>query len=495
MVAVLLLVALTLEARPVFAVDIPFTRLFFGGSLRSLLDDEAHYPHSYVTAEYSYWDIYYERRGARLHSYHQQSGSLTTIYRTNALLLGGSAWIDDLSLDQENVYTDTDRMVGSADDVGAKAIVGYTIARDLPLGVTAIEAVGAAGADSAFVGDLEIRLSWGSRVNLLVKGETFSSEIEIEEEVLGSTFPFHFPFNTDRWFGRLQVDAPTHFHFRTWGLYETNQGEDDVVQGFENRLWVERAGIGGSVDYRLEPWYRLDVAPRPSPDFGRGPGLRARFDYTTIDSDIEMRYNDVRYLHLDGLQCDNVVARLDVVPLRWWSIFGGWERLEVEHHGDSFFDVWPFTIWDIFTAKRYRLDDMESTLDTWFAGSAARVESGRFRGELAGRFEWWDSATELDWLERVDVLFPFFFRYERHSESSSFDTEHAVQVDLALWWRFGSAALRLAGRATIPLDEDEPAGAETPGGPPGPGGPPPPPPTDDSTHGGLIGTIELCIGY
>jgi hypothetical protein len=291
------------------------------------------------------------------------------------------------------------------------------------------------------------------------------------------------------------VNAQSAWRFRVWGFYETNSGEGEVVQGFENRVWVERGGAGASLDYKLEPSHRLALTPRVLDPGARGPGVRLRAAYTAAEGELGMYYNDVRYLHVDGLEIENPIARLDVVPIDWLSVFGGWERLRAEHHGDSYFDVWPFTIWDIFQARRYRLDDLESTLDTWFVGATGRAESGRFLGELAGRFEWWDSATQLEWLERIDVLFPFFFRYERHEETWDLGTDYALQLDAALWWRFGAASVRVSGRATIPFEEGEETSGGGSGGPPGGGGTPAPAPGEDSTHGGLIGTVEMVIGY
>jgi hypothetical protein len=457
------------------------------------LDDAAHYPSSFISLEASYWDVYYERRGASLHDYDQWTVSATAVGRRGGVLLGASAWGDNLSLRQQNVYTDADRMVGSRDNDGGKVIAGYHLVRDLPLALSGIEMVGAAGSNGQFLGDVEARLSWGGDADFLFTWQTFANTLEMEEEIAGSIFPFHFPFETDRWFGRVQVNAPSACCFRAWGLYETNSGEGDVVKGFENRVWLGRGGGGVSLDYRLEPVHRLQLTPRLREAAGRGPGVRLHAAMTSADFDMAMYFNDVRYQHLDGLRIDNPIVRLDVVPLDRWSLFGGWERLRAEHHGNTFLDVWPFIIWDIFQATRYRLDDFESTLDTWFVGTSGRLEAGRFTGELAGRFEWWSNETSLEWLERVQVLFPFFFRYERHSEAWELETDYALQLDAALWWRFGFGSLRVSGRAAIPFDADKVEGNG--GGPPGDGGTPTPTPSEDSTHGGLMGTIELVFGH
>jgi hypothetical protein len=477
------------------AVDVPFTRVFFGRQFRSLLDDAAHYPASYISIEASYWDIYYERRGVHLHDYDQRTGSVTAVIRRGSFLLGAGIWGDDLSLRQENVYTDADGMAGSKENRGGKGIVGYTLARDLPLALTRVELLGAAGGNGQFLGEVEARLSWADAAELLVTAQTFANTLEVEQDIDGSRFPFHFPFATDRWFARVQVNAPSSCTLRAWGFYETNSGEGTVVRGFENRVWVERGGGGASVDYRLQPAHRLDLTPRLSDADARGPGVRVQAAYTGAECDLAMYFDEVRYLHLDRLRIDNPVVRLDVVPLGWLSVFGGWERLRVEHHGDSFFDAWPFTIWDIFQATRYRLDDLEGTLDTWFAGASGRLETGPLLGELAGRFEWWNQATSLDWLERVSVLFPFFFRYERHSETWEAEADYALQLDAALWWRFGAAALRVSGRAAIPFQGAEEGSGGGPAAPPGTGATPPAAPGEESSHGGLIGAVELVVGH
>ncbi|HET6348697.1 MAG TPA: hypothetical protein VFH88_06395 [Candidatus Krumholzibacteria bacterium] len=494
--AAFLIAALLAIPSASWAVDIPFTQLFFGRQFRSLLEDAAHYPASFVSAEGSYWDIYHERRNLRLQDYEQKMGAITAITHRGHLLLGVSAWTDRLSLEQENLYTDADRLTGQRENNGAKGIAGYSLARDLPLGVSRMDALAAAGGNGAFLGELELQLFWNDAASFLVVGETMSNALEVDEEINGSRFPFRFPFDTDRWFARFQLNTQPAC-IRAWGLYEGNSGSGDAVKEFENRVWWQRYGVGASLDYHLEPAYRLQLTPHLSPGVTRGPGARLRVDYTDATLDLAMYFQDVRYMHLDDLSITNPIVRLDVVPLPWLSFFGGWERLHAEHHGDSFFDVWPFTIWDVFTARRYRVGDFDTHLDTWFAGAAGRLEKKRFLGELSTRFEWWSSDTDLEWLERIDVLFPFFFRYESHQRSWSLGSDYAVQTDVAVWWRFTAAMwLRVSGRATVPIAAGGSAGGGAGDGSGGGGsaGGTPATPGTNSTHGGLIGTAEIVIG-
>jgi len=92
------------------------------------------------------------------------------------------------------------------------------------------------------------------------------------------------------------------------------------------------------------------------------------------------------------------------------------------------------------------------------------------------------------------VLFPFFFRYELHHESWEVTANHAAQLDTALWWKTGAVSIRLSGRAMFPFSTHRTHSSGGGGNPPPPGEPPAPRSTSDSTHGGLLGTLELVFG-
>jgi len=207
-----------------------------------------------------------------------------------------------------------------------------------------------------------------------------------------------------------------------------------------------------------------------------------------------MRYNGTRYLLLDGIETSNVSIRADVVPRSWFAPYVGWERLRVTHDGQSFFDIWPFVIWDVFTSKRYRIGEFDGYLDSWFVGLGGMLRRGSSTFEWSGRFEWWSGGADLVWFERIDILFPFFFDYERNDESRYLKPQYAVQLeavldlDLHRWARF-----RLSGSAAVPFGDsgDRPDFAPPTGG----GQPPASPDSGDITHGGLSGALEWIIGF
>lgn len=473
------------------ALEIPFVELLTGRPIRSIIDDAPHYPHSYLSLELRGWDIYHERRESTLHDYQQDAQLITAVWRGKQTLMGFTAGREALGVRQENVYTDADRLDGGRDQQGAMLLGGYRFVGNLPLGLTGAEVVAGAGSNGAFLGEVEVALAWGRRLTLLTKAERFSSEIVTSQQINGSSFPFHLPMTTSRAFGRLQLLPAARWRVRIEGLYGENSGAGDVVAGFENRLYFERWAGAFTFDRGVSPRYRLYLLP--ALEGGGGPGLRVRATYQEGDGRLGMRFDDVRYLYLDGLGWTDTGVRAEVVPLGWLTILGGWQRLRIQHAGGSFADVWPFVIWDVFQAKRYRLARLDTRLDVWYAGVGGRFESHRFLVELVGRVEWWDDVSRLDWLERVDILFPFFFRYEAHSENPEVGATNALQVDAALWFRFaGDTALRLSARATAPFRVGEGSGST---GPPGAGEPPASPGAtpEPSTHGGLSGSLELIV--
>jgi hypothetical protein len=490
--------ALTLAAalpRPGRALELPLRELFLGTAAPSLIEETLVRPSRYMLLRARYWDFYHERRGNTLQDYQQSAFLGRAIVRSGPFIAGVETGRSLLELKQENVYTDADRMRGERDLRGGELWVGFW-GDDYSRGgfFENLRVVGTAGYANGFAGAIEAELRWNRRGALRLGARTVETNLQLQEEIAGSVFPFHFPFRNDRVYGRLEVTPSPSLRARVSGAMETSHSDGEDVKGFENKLWNRRYTLAGLFDYRLQrpdPYRRL---PRLSDTPGRLPGTRLRLAHTDGDSDLGMHYKGTRYLQLTEVKIDNTLIRLDLMPAGFLSLFGGWERIRLAHRGDSFVDVWPFVIWDVFTAQRYRLGATDIHMDTWFAGLGAVVERGRIEMEFGARFEWWHDEGVLDWFKRFSVLYPFFFEYKKHEETIDIRPMYAMQLDPQLWLRASSwLTFRFSGRATVPFgarSEDEPS-AQSPGG----GGTTTPPvtPQDDRTHGGLSGTIEAIL--
>jgi hypothetical protein len=490
---VCLILAASLWCSPLSAFEIPLADLFWGPPSPSLIEDTAIYPPSHLSLEFGYWDIYHEKRGERFHDYHQASQRFRGIRQSERMLVGVRVTRASLSIEQENVYTDTDRMDGRAEVGEGELILGTTRLRgEYWGGAREFQITGSAGYRDGFAADLETLVGWGRYASVRLRMETFENNFAVSEEIAGYRFPFEFDYRTYRFSGEAESQPFGHYRFRLWGGFEESSGAGGESDGFENRPKSDRSSIAGEADYRLARRDRFQNTPRLLPGTGSFPGVRLAFSRNDAAVDLGMYMHGTRYLRLDNLRVTESTVQLDVVPVLWCSLIGGWQRIRVEHEGDSFFDVWPFTIWDVFAAKRYRLGDSDAELEAWYIGLGLLAETGWCQIDVASRFEWWDDGGVLNLLERVDDLFPFFFHYERTENDVDISAKYAIQVKPSFLFRLArNLDLRVFGRIAFPFGKEHVSGGETGGGgeSPSPGGH-----SEESTHGGIVGRVELIVG-
>jgi hypothetical protein len=484
-------VALSLCGRPsqVTAVEIPFESLLHGNPRRSLILDLEHYPPSFFSASTEYWDVYYEKRAPRYQDYHHSAQTVLGLRRFERWSLGLELGRAALTLEQDNVYTSADRMRGGREEMASQAIIGFETTGAYPAGISALRLYGAAGWREGFAGNFEAELRWSNRAKLRLQAETFGSYLEIDQEMNGFRFPLDFPFRTERYRGVAQV-MPRTWRIETWGDVELNSGDGDPDHGFANQLWFQRTELGFALSRGVDEFHRFHTVARRAR--GSGP-LAFRFALAAGrgDGDVAMSFDGTRYLHLDGLETSTTAARLDVVPLRWLAVFGGVDQLFIRNSGSSFFDPWPFYVWDVFVAKRYRLDDLDVRMATWYAGVGAMLQGRRVEFEVSARLERWDHESAVTVLERKDLLFPFFFTYEPFEKGASVPFDYALQLDPAVAWRITERLLlRAQARGLVPLHRKDSPSAEPPSSSTG-GSVETSPTGSGLTHGGLFGRLEI----
>jgi hypothetical protein len=436
------------------AVQIPYEHLFHGNPQTLLIRDLDHYPNSFLSVESEYWDLYYERRGGRYQDYHHSTQSVLNVTRWGSLMGGVTLGRAALTLEQDNLYTDSDRLRGQREDIAGKAILGIESERRYPLGVTAVELIGAAGWREGFAGDMETEVRWVDRATLRLQAQTFGSLLEIDEDINGFCFPFRFPFRTERYRGSFQI-TPEWWRVKAWGDAQWHSGDGEPESGFANQLWYERTEWGIVLSRRVAEFHRFHPVARLTGG-SRPFGFRLAVSQSSGMGDVAMYFEGTRYLHLDDLKTTTTSGRVDLAPFTWLSVFGGVDELRVRHEGRSFFDPWPFYIWDVFIAKRYRLADLDLRMKTWYLGVGSAYRGRRLDVELSGRFEWWGDTNSLTFLERKDILFPFFFEYEPHGKGVDVPFRYAIQIDPAVVWRVTDhLAARLQARAMVPFGRAE----------------------------------------
>jgi len=477
----------------VSAVDLPVRDILLRDFELIPLQEIESFNRYIIQFDSRYWDLYRLTDGPKSHDYHQSDFRLTGLFKHQSLLYGFEASGNSLTLEQDNVYTGADRMRGGRDETGGRLLFGFVSGRqgtgDSTLRTTLL---GSAGWQDGFTASLDgmVRTdsSRVSTVEFTFGAKTFLTQLGIAEEILGYRFPFSFEFRTEKISSELGVSVKE-CQVKTWGSWQVSHGDDDPQFGFRNHIYHREAEVGGAVSYRSRFTNAGRTLLRKTQPDSRIPGFSLTIDHHSGNSFIKMYKDNIPYLRLKDLTITNTDIRLDVVPLVSTTVSLGRQRLKINNPEDAFFDIWPFTVWDLFLAKRYRIFNLDKTLDIWYLSLGTIYDWHQFRAELRGQWEWWNDSGGVDWGERVPILYPFFFKYEYYFNDWNLSKKYLIQLEPLLSCRIGERmSVTIEARMMVPLGtEKEQVPTTTPSPPPGPSEPA----ASKKEHGGLSGRISF----
>lgn len=468
------------------AIEIPFREILIGTSSSSLLGASDSLQSLLVRWETRFWDLYRMEQGRRFQDYHQFDSRVSALARNGWLLYGFEAGRNALSLEQANVFTDTDRMSGGRTLDNGGLLLGVDGAMRRIPGKPRGRALGAVGWGAGVEASLEAMLTWEERAFVSARAMTAATEIEINEEIDGHYFPFRFPFRADGFQGETAV-AARGFQLAAFGGLDVCHGEGSGSDPFRSALYFRWISFGASVRHRIRLLPGNAFILRRLDSGSSFPGYSLNFAINSGNGDVGMERNGVRYLRLKDASFGDTSVRFDFIPIAGAYCSVGWQRLRIEHDGASFFDVWPFSVWDVFSAKRYRLGHVAGRVDLWQFGGGCMIRRKHFDAELRARFEHIDDSFSLRWYERKNILYPFVLSYVAHDETPSIQYRYAMQVEPVLSIRATEHFMvTVSGSGMLPFGRDKKGGEAAPPAPPSSG-----PGEERSSRGGLLGTIVL----
>jgi len=230
-------------------------------------------------------------------------------------------------------------------------------------------------------------------------------------------------------------------------------------------------------------------------ELGNGRGLDLLVHVDRSDFGLAMALDGIRYAQVDDLLVTRRLAELGWSVARPWRVAVGYDRWDLDSDAPSWFDVWPFTVWDVFTATRYRLESLSHSWDMAYARITwTPLSRGPLLLGLDGRLEWWGDNGELFWKKRVPTFPPFFFRFDHEANSLDWSFTHGAQIDSWIRWSAGTQwHVRLDGQLVVPWGQGGGAGGDDGAGDDGGNGVEPgPDETAASQRGGL--RIRLSAG-
>jgi hypothetical protein len=444
---VLALAGVMLRAGPGGAFELPGL-----GTLLGTENPLATFPESlpaggFARLELDAHDFYRSRRGTERQIYQTWRARALGLARTGPGWIGVQTEAGDLDILQREVHGRDDALDGGRHD---RWVAAAFAARH-----GGWEARGLLAPSERPEGAIEVRGSGGPFRRILGRAWLRRSSLDFAQRIEGTTFFFPFDYRDECAEAEAEVQPLADHGFTFRGSHKTLVGTKTYPDQ-HNLLYVDR--WSGEGEIRRERGPRADV--------------RALLERSEIN--LAMTVNGIRYLEARDLVLARRGAEIGWSPFARARLAGGVERWTLRSRHPSYAEIWPFSVWDVFSSTRYRLVAIDKTWQityvrlTWQSPPDRLLELG-----VDGRFEWWRDDGALLWKERVPVVYPFFFTYEEHETSLDWPFKNGVDVSSSLAVRpaFGWR-LRIAGRIQLPFGDDRrPASAAPPeetGAPAGP---------------------------
>jgi hypothetical protein len=191
-----------------------------------------------------------------------------------------------------------------------------------------------------------------------------------------------------------------------------------------------------------------------SRQLGWGSTLHAAARYGGIRA--QLTYGGEAYGHLDDLRGFAYLAENEVLIGSAHRLALGVVGLSTWVGDGSYFDIWPFTYWDAFMARRTRLDEFD--LDIFMPFTAYRYTYERRVGgfELTIRpglaYYHFVFESDIDYRERYFVLYPFIMDYRPETLDVGSAMDGIVRLALRSRTRYGKLIADLTVSQLIPVD-------------------------------------------
>lgn len=200
-------------------------------------------------------------------------------------------------------------------------------------------------------------------------------------------------------------------------------------------------------------------------------GTQLLLKQSSSKTSIEMQSNGGIYLRLKDLEYLSQSARLTTPTLPGkLKLFGGYKQQKI-YVDNAYFEPWAFSFLDIFANNRYLLDNFRYDLSIISLGikrgydNSGLLPINNFAFSVC--HQWLDGDGNLQWKERVPVLPPFFFTWDRHSESLLSEIPNLIRVDMSISYPLNSRwtinsnitqIIPLLNYSSLTNPENEPSG-------------------------------------
>ena len=189
-----------------------------------------------------------------------------------------------------------------------------------------------------------------------------------------------------------------------------------------------------------------------------------QFHYGNISAKLKYKGDD--YGYLDHLQFYHYLFCLKLKFYRNHQISSGITGIKTWINPETYFDIWPFTYWDIFLASRTRLKKFDNTLNLPFT-SFNFIFPFNIKGVMTsttcsiGYYHFLFEGNII-YKERYFIIYPVMFGYKTKRLEISPDIDGIFRINVNSSLQYGNFQLSIIANQLIPIDFSKVSKAPSP---------------------------------
>ncbi len=190
-----------------------------------------------------------------------------------------------------------------------------------------------------------------------------------------------------------------------------------------------------------------------------------QFHYGNISA--KLKYKGDNYGYLDHLQFYHylVCSKVRFYKNQHFSL--GITGMKTWIKPGTYFDIWPFTYWDVFLASRTRLKKFDNTLNLPFISinSIFPFYIKELRASVSCAIGYYHFLLESDiiYKERYFIIYPIMFGYKTKRLEISPDIDGIFRINVNSSLQYRNFQLSIIANQLIPIDFSKVSKAPSPG--------------------------------
>ncbi|KPK95924.1 hypothetical protein AMJ80_02855 [bacterium SM23_31] len=180
------------------------------------------------------------------------------------------------------------------------------------------------------------------------------------------------------------------------------------------------------------------------------------FEYTHANIAANLNYKNEEYSYLDNVYYNHYIAYSQISMSEKFKLSIGVTGIKTRIKSESYFDIWPFTYWDVFLQSRTRLKKFNNSLHLPFIvmNYLYSLNKTKIKSDTSFELGYYHKffTSDIIYKERYPVFYPIFFGYKTKTWDISPDIDGILRLKVDSSWQYKNYNLTILLSQLIPVD-------------------------------------------